>query len=109
MNFENYNPNKKYVGANGKWHKAITPRKLFGIDFNYPAFQHDKSFHEGQSRLSSDLNFIWDSLHLVEQKDWKYLPNSFMRQLTRFTALIYFVFIRDFGKPFYEENKRKRK
>ncbi len=96
-----YNKEKNYVGPQGKWYKIFVPRKPLGIDLNYPAYNHDKSYSLGLNKRVADLTFLYDSMALVESKDWPILPNPFMRMIARFVILFYYIFIRVFGKNHY--------
>jgi hypothetical protein len=103
-----YNPNKNYVGPQGKWFKNLIPRKPLGVDFNYPSYNHDKSYASGINKRVADLAYLYDCMALVENKDWQYLPNTPMRLIARQTALIYFICVRDFGKMVFERKKNER-
>lgn len=98
INMNQYNPNKNYVGPQDKWYKILIPRRPFGVDFNYPSYNHDVSYNAGINKRVADLAYLYDCMSMVESKDWKWLPNTVMRLLSRFTALMYFMAVRDFGK-----------
>jgi len=96
-----YRDSLKYVGPQGKWYNKLVPRRPLGIDLNKPAYNHDIAYSNKVSKRVADLSFLHESMTLVESKDWKYLPNGVMRHLGRLTVLIYYTFVRDFGKNFY--------
>jgi len=96
-----YDVKNNYVGPQGKWYSLLIPRKPFGVDLNYPAYNHDKSYALGLNKRVADLTFLYDCMSLVESKNWRYLPNGLMRHFARITVLIYYIFVRDFGKNYY--------
>lgn len=102
-----YDAKKNYVGPQGKWYSILIPRKPLGIDLNYPAYNHDRSYFLGLNKRVSDLTFLYDCMALAESNNWKLLPNPLMRFFARFVILFYYIFIRVFGKNYYIDIEKK--
>jgi hypothetical protein len=101
-----YNPKKKYVGPQGSWLNKLIPRKVFGVDWNYPSYLHDHGYAKGWNKLEEDNLWLSRCMHNCETYyDWPYLPNTIMRNLVRLIFFVGWIAIRDRGKHHFTSKK----
>lgn len=85
-----------YVGPED-WRRRFVPRYIYGVDMNVCAYVHDYRYNIGGTeadRLKADTMFFGNMMKWVEEHEYPWGTNWFIKYFARDMVYKYYTFVR---------------